>query len=135
MWDTIIDNAPVIIFAILSFASVWGIRKLNLKQSVEEAIITFTKRVLDKSKDLITNAMSPDSDGGRKITEDERSVISQTIYDMLLAEVKGPVGRFIAGAAENFIKGKISLAMDRFKVKVVPDAEADLAAAAAAAGA
>ena len=118
MLDQLLEHLPTLIAFVLVAGAVWGIRKLNLKKELEDTIITLTKRVVDKAKDMSIAAMQPDSDGGAKITKAEASAIRQAVFDMLKAEARGPIGKLALSYGENWVKGKIGDALGKLGVKV-----------------
>lgn len=114
--DALIPIAIVAGFGLLGWLITWGLKKLNLPAQAEATVLQFTQRVLDKSKEMIDIATSPDSDGGVKITKAEASKIRDQVFKLLEKEATGPVGKFLMGLAENQLKGLIGLALKKLGV-------------------
>jgi len=83
---------------------------------VEEAIISLTKRVVDKCEEMVGTAMEFDSEGGARITAAEFSLLRQKVWDLLLTELKGPSGSILRKWGEARVKGLIGIVLAKMGV-------------------
>jgi len=116
MWEIVLDHLPSIAFLLVSSAILWGVRKLSLRKDVEEAIISLTKRVVDKCEEMVGTAMEFDSEGGARITAAEFSLLRQKVWDLLLTELKGPSGSILRKWGEARVKGLIGIVLAKMGV-------------------
>ena len=117
MWELILEQLPSIIFLVISVSAIYGIRKLSLKKEVEDAIISLTKRVVDKCEEMVVASVRPDSDGGAAITRKEFSDIRQKVWDLLLEELDGPNGSVLKKWGEARVKGLIGIVLAKMGIR------------------
>ena len=117
MWELIIEQLPSIVFLLISVSAIYGIRKLSLKKEVEDAIISLTKRVVDKCEEMVGASVKPDSDGGAAITRKEFSDIRQMVWDLLGEELEGPNGTLLKKWGEDRVKGLIGIVLTKMGIR------------------
>ena len=101
------------VIAIVGWLVAWGIRKLNLKAEVSDAIENFAQRGLDLARKKTT----AESDGGKVITAKELSELRQEIWQLIKEEAKGPVLKMVVGLGEDYVKGWIGRILERKGIK------------------
>lgn len=121
MLDMVMEYLPAVIGVVatgLTLALAWGIRKINIKEELKEAIVAFTKRTVDKAAVDLKMATDPASAGGAKITSEEMSDIRQKAFDRLKGELKGPLAKMALGWGEERIKGLIGGVLEKKGITV-----------------
>jgi hypothetical protein len=119
--EFLVQNGGPLLISLLGALAAWGLSKLKIQADLKTAIEVYTKRVLDKAGDWLKIATAPDSDGGVKITSAELSMIRQQVWDLMVSEFKdkGPLFKLLMSWGENFVKGLIGQALEKFGVKAV----------------
>lgn len=114
--DHLLNIAMPALSAIVMGLVTWGLRKLKVEGETKELIVALTRRTLSKAEDWHSIVTAPDSDGGRRITKAERSMLRQHAYDLVLAEAKGPVAKKVKDWGENKVKGMVEGLLDKWGV-------------------
>lgn len=110
MLDILMTYLPTVIGAVLAalaLVAAWGIRKLNLKKELEDALVAFVQRTVDKAGDRLAIALKPDADGVVRLSKEELSELRQAAFDLLKAELKGPLAKMAIKWGEDRLKGLI----------------------------
>ena len=95
----------------LNLASDVALRYVHLQPAVEAQIKALVARYVTKHDTWLAEARSPDSPGGKVITEAERSEISQKAFDFVKANLAGEFKDVAEHLGEGWVKGIIGMVL------------------------